>query len=364
MKEAKRTLLSTAVTSESEAHLTPAKAVRALRSLTHLDGLDGRALAALLGVALSPAASAPAAGPSLQAVCAACCWAQAARTRLGALEPPEPGSGAVSGGEALSQVAAAARVALGLVDLRGLRVMPGGQRCLVPRLAGAPGAGAGAAVTVDGEHLLAAAELLAQRGASPEDARLVAALLDAACRPGAADAWPEALQVRWLRLGVAASAAAESRGVACPTASAAPLLAALAGRQPHRLVPQAADIFEALPAVAAADGARAAAEAAALAFMLAEEVESNLFRLTLREAHVVTRGCARLVEGLSAEHASRLRPLAAALLRTAAETLPAKCRSEGVFHRREEGLAAADVAAWCELLADTELLRGEDKLSE
>lgn len=213
--------------------------------------------------------------------------------------------------------------------------------------------------------MLAAAELLAsvaaEHAADDDDAGFVGSLLDGATRAGGASLWPLELQVRWLRLAAAAAVAPGQMPGSAAEAEEGPanlLLQAVAAREPNRLLPHAASLFEKLPLLAQADSSSAARAAAAeLACVLAAEAARQHFRLSLRDAHLVLSGCLRLLSALGAGEAAALRPLTARLATTAIDNLPAKCRSECVFHRRRmEGLQAEDVVSWCELLADAELL--------
>merc|ERR1712008_126998 len=96
---------------------------------------------------------------------------------------------------------------------------------------------------------------------------------------------------------------------------------------------------------------------AKLACVIGKEAQKSLFRLTLRESHAVVRDSLRLCSHLPKKQAATLEPEAFHLLSVAAASLPSKFRAEAVFHRRGAGgVAAEDVVAWCDLLADAELL--------
>lgn len=270
----------------------------------------------------------------------------------------------MAGAEALAAVLAAAREALAQHDTRSLRVVRGGSgdqavRCVLPCLAGSR-----VATAVDGEALLAAAELLADStltgtqspGSTCGDASIAAALVEGVARAGGVEMWPPALQVRWLCATV--SSLQFLQDIRALTASAVILLKRLCEQPMHGLLPHAPRLFAALRELSETDsGSFAASTTSALACLLVKEVRQNLFRLTLQESHVVIRDCLRFTANLPTDWVAPVRAEAALLFKMAVDGLPAKFRAECVFHRRStEGLAPADVVAWCSLLADGALL--------
>jgi len=359
--------------------LPPEVALSGLASLTELGELDEACLAALLPQALAPQALALHGSTALPNACAACSWALVASKHLlgmqanlfveGRAEHRAAPTSAPWSQNALLTVAAAARGALALHELRHLRLLQSGTnddigpKCLVP----ARDSTSSSTQMVNGEALLATAELLAMAGTRlPEDAAIVSYILEGAvARPGRAEMWPLHLQVRWLALaGQGAIKIAPTAAELAPvdtSAAAASLVQALTAAKPHALLPKAPELLGAVCTLtkwkSGPEAAPTLPDAAKLACVIAKEAQKSLFRLTLCESHAVVRDCLWLSAHLPKRQAATLEPEAVELLSIAAASLPAKFRAEAVFHRRGAGgVAAEDVVAWCALLADAELL--------
>jgi len=282
---------------------------------------------------------------------------------------PAGATGSMAGDEAFDLVTRAARGAMKRVGLHHIRIVPdqAGPSCLLPSQDGFR------VSSVDGEALLATAELLASTGRRmlrtdhsdvTEDAPLAIALWQSAMRPGQAEMWPLALQVRWLGVAVKGSECVDGvQGIAAAPEVLAGLLAAIAAQPVHALLPHASPLFAALSGIAASQGlgghsGGVAANTTTLACLLVKEIRQNLFRLTLKESCCVLDGCFQLRPKLPADKAAALQAEAQLLLAKAIESLPAKFRAETVFHRKHhQGIASSDVVAWCHLLANDTLLQ-------
>lgn len=377
-------------TTTAVAALRPDEALQALSSLTMLDALNGAVLAALLPVGLGRNAIRGDMGNTsiLRAVCATCRWAVSARLHT----TPELHGTQVVGGDAEHERGMSSEDALDIIlgavrsefierDLLHLRVVRGrpSPTCFLSMRALAAKLESTSSIAIDGDMLLAAAELLAG-SVEPGDVHLASMVLEGVSCRGGAEVWPPELQVRWL--GVANQCAqseycatrahafhspaihlpvsgvvAEGQGDV-PGAVVA-LLTALSLQPPHQLVLHAATLLDTLPSIGSSSAACAAA-VATLAGPLAAEVRQNLFRLKLREACTTTHACLRLAAQMpsSRDDASAAVQREALLLFTAViDNLPSKFRAECVFHRRREGgVDSRDLMAWCDLLANTSLL--------
>eukprot|EP00747_Dinoflagellata_sp_TGD_P196615 gnl/TRDRNA2_/TRDRNA2_66971_c1_seq1.p1 gnl/TRDRNA2_/TRDRNA2_66971_c1~~gnl/TRDRNA2_/TRDRNA2_66971_c1_seq1.p1 ORF type:complete len:345 (+),score=68.18 gnl/TRDRNA2_/TRDRNA2_66971_c1_seq1:143-1036(+) len=165
--------------------------------------------------------------------------------------------------------------------------------------------------------------------------------------PGVGALWPIHLQARWM--GLAPHIAPQMTA-----GTGISLMVSLSTHRAHELVPYAATLLGALHCMALGEATSAAA---ALAGTLIPEVRRNLFRLNLSQANAVLESSLRLAAKLRLDEATSLPEEVLAFATTAVQSLPAKFRSESVFHKKGEGgVRAADVVAWCRLLADVDLL--------
>eukprot|EP00933_Yihiella_yeosuensis_P081872 TRINITY_DN95572_c0_g1_i1.p1 TRINITY_DN95572_c0_g1~~TRINITY_DN95572_c0_g1_i1.p1 ORF type:complete len:504 (+),score=134.34 TRINITY_DN95572_c0_g1_i1:137-1513(+) len=320
------------------------------------------------------------ASSSLAEACAAADWALFAHQSLNAMSLPK--SDAMTGDtdpdlegalalmdesrkmsreEAMTLVLDSLRSSLSEHQLHHCRVLQAARPgkpplCVLPRQGGR--AQSSAAAKVDGLSLLSSAELLMAEQAEKADVALAAALFDAVCNStNKVKAWQPEHQVRWLTVATSAMEAS----VVIQSDSIVPLLNSLASLKSGQFVPPAAALASVLPRTLQAAGPDIANEISRVGSALCESLKPELFRLRLWEARESLGGSLLLCQKLPKEcGGDTMKPLANNLLTATLEGLSAKFKAECVFHRRGgEGPGGPEVASWCTLLANQELL-GKD----
>ncbi|CAE7489594.1 unnamed protein product [Symbiodinium sp. CCMP2456] len=352
--EARKVLL------RDSAELAPGLALSALESLSSLEGLDGELLAALLDRALPHS-------PSLQQTCATATWAWQVLALLEKLEVPAPLENvehlmvrerpSISGRHAVERITATLSESLRSVDLRHLRFIQTGDAsyvCLAVSQKGQPS-------QLPSPQILASALLLTHQRTETDSC--LAAELVAASSGSMQPVWSAEQQVQWLRVAVEAAEAA-------PVSNAElvqPLLKALPRHAPHLLIPEAAILASLFPRILTQYPTSEAA-VAETAVALAQAVRPDLFRLRVHEARQVLHGYCSLMPVIMAQvNAEKILPEASRLFKSILDGFPAKLKSESVFHRSGQGQgqpSAPELAAWCILLSNADLIRPLGKVPE
>jgi len=298
---------------------------------------------------------------SLAVVCASCHWATAAMPQLDGICGEGDDKGAFK--ERIdSLVREVIRTCFDTHDVASLRVRRGEKvpSCMVPvRVDASSASTSPVASIVDGEMLLAAAEFFAQvsagvssrappDGVLKADVRHAASLVEGIVRAGSMDMWSVQSQVRWLTVAVAALHSMEPDSVSTVTSA---IVESLHSLPVHTLVLHSPTIFCSLHRLLETGQADLIGSiVSSFACRVASEVNSNLFRLSLADAHGVVDGSLRVANLLPLDDA--MRSEAASLFVTAVDSLPAKFRAEQVFHRRrDQAIDTAVVGGWCSLLS-------------
>ena len=213
-----------------------------------------------------------------------------------------------------------------------------------------------------GDLLLAAAHLLVDAGTSEQDtdtrakySKLAGEILIAAAGTSTKLAlWPSAEQVQWLTIAVQiAEVSPPPQETLTTLTPLIPLmLRSISALEASKLTMISAEVADVLPRILKSYGKVTISDVSVTVNLLCNAVRPELYRLRLQETYRVLHGSLTI----QASVAESIEPTAAAdLLKTVLQSLPTKLKSESVFHQNSRP-SGADLAAWCSLLANSELI--------
>ena len=323
---------------QASGSLKPKDALCALDSFSQLKSLDGELLSVLVPPSLQG---------SLSETCAAASWARSQLESGGlSLDAPPEMSRAMSDADALRSILSALRESLSNSKWQQLQLRSDRNSeplCILPHKEG-PSA-------VRGRLLLDAARLLSA-GLGEGDLNLAAELLRSVTATRAGQdfiaLWPTDALVDWL----------EVLEKLKPSSVPPELLPSMLGfivADPTKLIRRPAmiaSLADLLPCVLETYGGQETSVSAIFhtGKLLCDILEPELFRLRLQETFRVLDACLQVQALSSGDWTEGFQPHLEALLAAVFEALPAKFKSEAVFHRRSVR-SGAEVAAWCQLLA-------------
>ena len=362
---------------ENSSELKPSMALSALDSFSRLKGLDGELLSTLLPTVLGPVSSAE----GLAQICAAASWAYkeprkaAEASQTVNLTKELEKTAWMSLSQAHREILNTLVKRLEYSKLQQLQVLrQKGQTsfqawkmrgsaaltaslplCVVPTLDHEM-------ASVKGDLLLAAAHLLVDAGTSEQDtdtrakySKLAGEILIAAAGTSTKLAlWPSAEQVQWLTIAVQiAEVSPPPQETLTTLTPLIPLmLRSISALEASKLTMISAEVADVLPRILKSYGKVTISDVSVTVNLLCNAVRPELYRLRLQETYRVLHGSLTI----QASVAESIESTAVAdLLKTVLQSLPTKLKSESVFHQNSRP-SGADLAAWCSLLANFELI--------
>ena len=322
---------------EASGTLKPKEALSALDSFSRLKSLDGELLAVLVPPSLQG---------SVSEICSAASWARS-QLQNGGLTAPSEMPSAMSDSDALRSILSALRESLSNCKLQQLQLRSDRSSeplCILPHKKGP--------TAVRGRLLLDAARLLSAGLGEPGDLDLAADLLRSVSAMRAGQnfiaLWPTDALVDWMEV-------LEKLKPSSLPHELLPSMLGFIGADPTKLIRRPAmiaSLADLLPGVLQTYGGQETSVSAIFdtGKMLCDVLEPELFRLRLQETFRVLDACLQVQALSSGDWTEGFQPHLLALLEAVFEALPAKFKSEAVFHRRAVR-SGSELAAWCNLLA-------------
>eukprot|EP00438_Fugacium_kawagutii_P002011 Skav208928 [mRNA] locus=scaffold787:154967:158509:- [translate_table: standard] len=216
-----------------------------------------------------------------------------------------------------------------------------GPLCVVPTL--------GNMASVKGDLLLAAAQLLATQHL-PSHARLAEQILSAAVGSKVM-LWSAHQRVQWLTVAADLAEARPSTGVMPPAALIQGILDSISALETPHLAMLSPGVSAVLPRILTEYG-QSVVLTVTETLKLICQVRPELYRLRLEETYRVLHGSFKsqgILLNFDADSARAVEPSLFGLMTATLDSLPAKFKSEAVFHHK--GISHVELAAWCSLLA-------------
>ena len=212
--------------------------------------------------------------------------------------------------------------------------------------------------SVKGDLLLAAAQLLVgkQPDMSLRRAQLAGQILVAAVGTSSKRAlWSPEQRAQWLTIAADIAQICPSTSSELPATLIPAMLESISFVEAAKLTMVSPAVADVLPRILVSYGQPAVSEASKTVRFLCDAVRPELYRLRLQETYRVLQGSFEsqaLLLGFEGDSAAEVEPSFSALLTAILDSLPAKFKSESVFHRKGVSQSGMELAAWCSLLAN------------
>eukprot|EP00435_Cladocopium_sp_Y103_P058804 s276_g20.t1 len=211
--------------------------------------------------------------------------------------------------------------------------------------------------SVKGDLLLAAAQLLA--GQQPDmcikGTKLAGQILVAAVGTSSKLAlWSPEQRAQWLTVAADIAQICPSISSELPATLIPAMLESISSVEAAKLTMVSPGVADVLPRILASYGQPVVSEASKTVRLLCDAVRPELYRLRLQETYRVLQGSFEsqaLLLGFEGDSAVEVELSFCALLTAILDSLPAKFKSESVFHRKGVSQSGMELAAWCSLLA-------------